>query len=131
MFENNRKYSPGLGKIEVSLGCRPSFGPNSVRPGRFCHCFSRQYLNKLTLLAKRSAVRSAAFEVARFEVLGDELVETKENYHNPTRKRGILGHSAEQPKINPSLTFRVVKVGNAQLRKAHRGTSSPANPRSS
>jgi len=33
----------------------------------------------------------------------------KGDYRNPTRQRGIFGHAAEQPKLNPSLTRRVVK----------------------
>jgi|GEM_PF-2266720 len=59
--------------------------------------------------------RSANFEVALFEVPCDKLVEKLRNYHNPTRQRGICWHAAETPKVNPSLTFRVVIVGNAQL----------------
>ncbi|GEM_PF-2324100 len=35
--------------------------------------------------------------------------------HNPMRQRGIRAHAAEQPERNPSLTFRVVIVGNRRL----------------
>jgi len=45
-------------------------------------------------------------------------LENSRAYHNPKRQRGICWHAAETPQVNPTLTFRVVKVGNAQLQKA-------------
>ncbi|GEM_PF-2529860 len=57
------------------------------------------------------------FEVAFFEVPCDKLVEKKRNYHNPTRQRGIFCRAVETPQVNPSLTFRIVTMGDAQLQK--------------
>ena len=58
------------------------------------------------------------FEVAIFDAPCDKLVEKSHNYHHRKRQRGICWYAAETPQANPSLTFRVVKVGNAQLQKA-------------
>jgi len=52
--------------------------------------------------------RSVSLEDALFEIPGGELVENKGHHHNPKRERGIPGHAVELPKLNPSLTFRVV-----------------------
>jgi len=62
--------------------------------------------------------RIAGFEVTRSRILGDELVEKKGNYHNPTRQQGIGRRVAEQSKLNPSLTFRIAKTENSQLPKS-------------
>jgi|GEM_PF-2483886 len=60
---------------------------------------------------------AAAFEVAPFAANGYQWSETKGNYPNPTRQRGILGNTGEPLKLNPSLTFRVGMIQITHLHK--------------
>ncbi|GEM_PF-2117347 len=66
-------------------------------------------------------MRAARFKVGISEVSCDKLVGKRGNYHKPTRQRGIFGHAAEMPQVNPSLVFRVVIVRNSQLQKLPAG----------
>ena len=45
----------------------------------------------------------------------------KGNHHNPTRQRGIYGDIGKTLQLNPSLTFRVMMAGNAQLQNSRFG----------
>gem|GEM_PF-2199451 len=65
-------------------------------------------------------------EVALFDVPGDDSVEKKGNYHNPTRQREIFGHAAEPAKHDPSLTFRVAISKKTQLQMLPAGVFSPS-----
>ena len=55
------------------------------------------------------------FEVALFKTVEDQRAKNTGDYHNPTRQRGIYGNTCKTRQLNPSLTFRVVMVANAQL----------------
>jgi hypothetical protein len=62
--------------------------------------------------------RSVSFEVALFKTIADQRAKNTRDYHNPTRQRGIYGDTCKTLQLNPSLTFGVVMVSNAQLQKA-------------
>ena len=54
-------------------------------------------------------------EISVFKTAEDQRGENREDYHNPTRQRGIYGDTGKTRPLNPSLTFRVGMDGNSQL----------------
>ena len=65
--------------------------------------------------SKRSRSRNCLLKLRYSKSWAINCSKRQETYHNPTSQRGIHQLAAQQPKLNPSLTFRVPNIQNAQL----------------